>query len=174
MARTKATAKKNSKKAATRASLAAIGKDEKPAAKRKHRFRPGTVALREIRQYQKSVDCLIKRAPFMRLVKEALGKFGEFRLKRSAFEALQEICQSTLVNLFNDTQLAAINAKRVTIMAPDMKLVQQLLKNNGIDSFSDFSASDPGARQQRRIAAEAKQLPSSSAVTPTDNATVQE
>ena len=45
--------------------------DSMPAAKpRRHRFRPGTVALREIRRYQKSTELLIRRMPFQRLVRE--------------------------------------------------------------------------------------------------------
>lgn len=39
-------------------------------AAKKRRFRPGTVALREIRKYQKSTEFLIRKLPFMRLVRE--------------------------------------------------------------------------------------------------------
>lgn len=43
--------------------------------KRKHRFRPGTVALREIRRYQKSTELLIRKLPFQRLVREIAHDF---------------------------------------------------------------------------------------------------
>ena len=43
------------------------------AEKRSHRFRPGTVALREIKRYQKSTALLLPRAPFQRLVRAVAG-----------------------------------------------------------------------------------------------------
>ena len=43
--------------------------------KKPHRFRPGTVALREIRRYQKSTELLIRKLPFQRLVREIAQDF---------------------------------------------------------------------------------------------------
>ena len=60
--------------------------------KRKNRFRPGTVALREIRKYQKSTDLLIKKLPFARLVKEVAMTFRrDLRFQATALQALQVI-----------------------------------------------------------------------------------
>jgi histone H3 len=92
------------------------------------RFRPGTVALREIRRYQKSTELLIKKLPFQRLVREIAQSFNdrEFRWALSAIAALQEASEAYLVGLFNDTNLCAIHAKRVTIMVSDMQLARRI------------------------------------------------
>lgn len=90
---------------------------------RKRRFRPGTRALREIRQYQKSTDLLIRRAPFQRLVREHLYDHKQdFRMQMTALLALQEAAEAYLVSVFEDSNMCAIHAKRVTIMPRDMKL----------------------------------------------------
>ena len=84
--------------------------------KKPHRFRPGTVALREIRKYQKSTDLLIRKLPFQRLVREIAQDFKtDLRFQSSAVLALQEASEAYLVSLFEDTNLAAIHAKRVTM-----------------------------------------------------------
>lgn len=78
---------------------------------------PGTVALREIRRYQKSTDLLIRKLPFQRLVREIAQDFKtELRFQSAAIGALQEAAEAYLVGLFEDTNLCAIHAKRVTIM----------------------------------------------------------
>ena len=43
--------------------------------KKPHRYKPGTVALREIRRYQKSTELLIRKLPFQRLVHEIAQDF---------------------------------------------------------------------------------------------------
>ena len=89
--------------------------------KRAHRFRPGTVALREIRRFQKSTELLIRKLPFQRLVREIASEFkNDLRFQSSAVLALQEATEAFIVGLFEDTNLAAIHAKRVTIMPKDM------------------------------------------------------
>lgn len=91
------------------------------------RHRPGTVALREIRRYQKSTELLIRKLPFQRLVRElARVKMPDVRFQSSAVEALQEAAESYLVGLLEDTNLAAIHAKRVTIMPKDMQLTTRI------------------------------------------------
>ena len=86
-------------------------------AKKPHRYRPGTVALREIRRYQKSTELLIRKLPFQRLVREIAQEFKtDLRFQGSAVLALQEAAEAYLVGLFEDTNLCAIHAKRVTIM----------------------------------------------------------
>ena len=80
-------------------------------------FVVGTVALREIRRYQKSTELLIRKLPFQRLVREIAQDFKtDLRFQSSAVLALQEASEAYLVGLFEDTNLCAIHAKRVTIM----------------------------------------------------------
>ena len=95
--------------------------------KKSFRWRPGTVALREIRRYQKSTDLLIRKLPFQRLVREIAQDFKtDLRFQGSAVLALQEASESYLVGLFEDTNLCAIHAKRVTIMPKDIQLARRI------------------------------------------------
>ena len=97
--------------------------------KKPHRYRPGTVALREIRRFQKSTDLLIRKAPFQRLVREIteeLFKNKELRFQSLSVLALQEALEAYLICMFEDTNLAALHAKRVTIMPRDILLARRL------------------------------------------------
>jgi histone H3 len=110
------------KKAPRKQPAAAIQKERKP-----HRYHPGTVALREIRQYQKSTELLIRKLPFQRLVREiAQDVKTDLRFQAGALDALQESAEAYLVGLFDDTNLAAIHAKRVTIMPKDVQLARRV------------------------------------------------
>ena len=99
-----------------------------------YRFRPGTVALKEIRRYQKSTDLLIRKLPFQRLVREIANDplvvpgnmVGKIRFQTDAIKALQESCEAYLVGLFEDSNLCAIHAKRVTIMPKDIQLARRI------------------------------------------------
>lgn len=72
--------------------------------KKPHRYRPGTVALREIRRYQKSTELLIRKLPFQRLVREIAQDFKtDLRFQSSAIGALQEAVEAYLVSLFEGT-----------------------------------------------------------------------
>ena len=95
--------------------------------KRRFRFRPGTRALREIRRYQKSTELLIRKVPFQRLVREIGQDFKtDLRWQSVAILALQEAAEAYLVALFEDTNLCAIHAKRVTIMPKDIQLARRI------------------------------------------------
>jgi histone H3 len=95
--------------------------------KKAHRYRPGTVALREIRKYQKSTDLLIRKLPFQRVVREIASEYkNDLRFQSSAVMALQEASEAYLIGLFEDTNLCAIHAKRVTIMPKDMQLARRI------------------------------------------------
>ena len=95
--------------------------------KKPHRYRPGTVALREIRHYQKSAELLIRKLPFQRLVREIAQDFKtDLRFQSSTIMALQEASEAYLVRLLEDTNLCAIHAKRVTIMPKDVQLARRL------------------------------------------------
>lgn len=95
--------------------------------KKPHRFRPGTVALREIRKYQKNTEFLIRKLPFQRLCREIAIDFKtDLRLQAAAVAALQESAESYLVGLFEDANLCAIHTNRVTIMPKDIHLACRL------------------------------------------------
>nr|XP_027803879.1 uncharacterized protein LOC114102609 [Marmota flaviventris] len=131
MARTKQTARKSTGGKAPRKQLATkAARKSAPATggvKKPHRYRPGTVALREIRRYQKSTELLIRKLPFQRLVREIAQDFKtDLRFQSSAVMALQEACEAYLVGLFEDTNLCAIHAKRVTIMPKDIQLARRI------------------------------------------------
>ena len=143
MARTKQTAKKSTGGKAPRKPVG--GKAPKVIAmaarksaqatggvKKPHRYRPGTVALREIRRYQKSTELLIRKLPFQRLVREiAQDVKTDLRFQSTAVMALQEAAEAYLVGLFEDTNLCAIHAKRVTILPKDIQLARRIRGERG-------------------------------------------
>ncbi|PWA01938.1 hypothetical protein BB558_001953 [Smittium angustum] len=105
----------------------------------KRRYKPGALALREIRFYQKSTDLLIQKLPFSRVVRDVVDEFvrGDFssssssifvgmRWQKTALIALQEATEAFLVHLFEDANLCAIHAKRVTLMQKDMQLARRI------------------------------------------------
>jgi histone H3 len=131
MARTKQTARKSTGGKAPRKQLAnKLLKKSAPTeapVKKPHRYRPGTVALREIRHYQKSTDLLIRKLPFQRLVREIAQDFKNgLRFQGDAVLALQEASESFLAALFEDANLCAIHAKRVTLMPKDLQLARRI------------------------------------------------
>jgi histone H3 len=134
MARTKQTARKvygskAPRKEEVHAKRAHRGKSGKSGIKMPlpHRYRPGTVALREIRKYQKTTELLIRRLPFQRLVREIVQrKHPGLRLQSAAIGALQEASEAYLVGLFEDAYLLSIHSKRVTLMTKDIQLAQRI------------------------------------------------
>ena len=103
------------------------GTGQSAAPKKPHRYRPGTVALREISRYQKSTELLIRRLPFQRLVWEiAQDLKGRVNFARGAILALQEAAEAYLIGLFEDTNLCAIHAKCITIMPKDIQLARRI------------------------------------------------
>lgn len=130
-------AKRPSKSVASRKSTKAsraIAKKESKAphtsqggAKRQHRWRPGTVALREVRKYQHTTELLIARAPFRRLVKEIVETFKDtMRMRSSALEAIHEATEAYIVGVLGDANLCTIHAKRVTLYPKDLQLAMRL------------------------------------------------
>ncbi|KAL6037763.1 hypothetical protein STEG23_012764 [Scotinomys teguina] len=143
MARTKQTARKSTGGKAPRKQLATkAARKSAPATggvKKPHRYRPGTVALREIRRYQKSTELLIRKLPFQRLVREIAQDFKtDLRFQSSAVMALQEACEAYLVGLFEDTNLCAIHAKRVTIMPKDIQLARRIRGTNALFIYNSL------------------------------------
>jgi len=96
------------------------------------RYRPGVKALREIRKFQKSTNLLIPKMPFGRLIREIASNVtrekptDSLRFQVSALECLQEAAEAYLVQLFEDTVLCAIHAKRVTVMPKDISLARRI------------------------------------------------
>merc|ERR1712133_270837 len=130
MARTKQTARKSTGGKAPRKQLAKAARKSAPATggvKKPHRYRPGTVALREIRRYQKSTELLLRKLPFQRLVRDIAQDFKtDLRFQSSAVMALQEASEAYLVGLMKDSNMCAIHAKRVTIMPRDIQLARRI------------------------------------------------
>lgn len=96
--------------------------------KKHRRYRPGTKALMEIRRLQRTTHLLIRNLPFQRVVREITQEFTQvpFRWTSEALLAMQEAAEDMLVHLFEDTNLCAIHAKRVTIMPKDMGLARRI------------------------------------------------
>uniref|UniRef100_A0A7S2WPV9 Core Histone H2A/H2B/H3 domain-containing protein n=1 Tax=Eucampia antarctica TaxID=49252 RepID=A0A7S2WPV9_9STRA len=112
-------------------SLVGDRRERRPTAARTNRTRrrrPGEKALKEIRAYQNSTDLLLRRLPFSRLVREIQMSMSnvEYRWQGTALLALQEAAEAHLVALFEDCNLCAIHAKRVTIMPKDMQLARRI------------------------------------------------
>ena len=122
------------KKAAAKAAKKGEQKAPKGGVKKRYRYRPGTVALKQIRRYQKTTELLIRKLPFQHLVREIAGDTevirsplcGKVRFQSAAIMALQEASEAYLVGLFEDSNLCAIHAKRVTIMPKDIQLARRI------------------------------------------------
>nr|ALK04336.1 centromeric histone H3 protein [Diplotaxis catholica]ALK04341.1 centromeric histone H3 protein [Diplotaxis catholica] len=97
--------------------------------KKSFRYKPGTVALREIRQFQKTTKLLIPAASFIREVRSITYTVAPAQVTRWTAEALvaiQEAAEDYLVGLFSDSMLCAIHARRVTLMRKDFELARRL------------------------------------------------
>lgn len=155
MARTKQAAlteKKGVAQKAPRKSIKALAGKKIPEAaaaeeaKKKRRWHPGTVALRQIRKMQKSATLVIPRAPFARLVREITHNVShsaghneeDLRIQAGAIEALREASEAFLTTHFELCQLQAIHAKRITVMAPDSRDVSNIGGAMGVTSYMDL------------------------------------
>jgi histone H3 len=75
----------------------------------------------------KSTDLLIRKLPFQRLVREIAFDFKqELKFQSKAIRALQEASEAYLVELFEDSNLCDIHAKRVTILQKDIQLARRI------------------------------------------------
>lgn len=109
--------------------LAARAAKEVVGVKKTKRYRPGAAALREIRKYQRCTETLIPHKPFQRLVKEITQTTFpgcDYRFQSTALAALQEAAEAYIVGIFEDANLCAIHAKRVTCMAKDISLARRI------------------------------------------------
>jgi len=120
MSRTKQTAK------APKSKAAGSKKARAPGAKSR-RFRPGTVALRQVRKLQKTTNTLIRKAPFQRMVRAvANAQKDGLRWQSAAVSAMQEATEAYIIGVLSDSNLCALHARRVTVMPRDIHLARRL------------------------------------------------
>jgi histone H3 len=114
----------------TPASPSDANENNETAPRKPHRYRPGTVALREIRRYQKSTDTLIPKMALARVIRELAENIKPgLRFQISAIDAIQSASESFLVNLFEDTNLCALHAGRVSITKKDLLLARRIRRD---------------------------------------------
>ena len=104
--------------------------------KKPRRYRPGTVALREIRRYQKTTDLLIPKAPMSRAVREVMTIVEggtDLRMQSIALAAVHEASEAFTVGLMEDANLCAIHGKRVGVLPKDMQLARRLRGEDALD-----------------------------------------
>ena len=105
--------------------------------KKPHRYHPGLLALCEICRYQQSMESLIRKTPFKKLIKEISQEYRicpegpgtpsvQVRFQSTALTALQEAAENFLVGLFEDVNLLAVHAKRVMVMPCDIRLALRI------------------------------------------------
>jgi len=133
MARTKQTANANSayaKKSPFRMILKRAFQSKLAGARKPIRFKPGTVALRQIRKLQRTCDLLLPLLPFQRLVREiALSFKSDLRFEREALLAIQEATEAHIIGMFQHTQNLAIHSGRKTIQDKDLSLALHIREN---------------------------------------------
>ena len=139
MARTKQTAKKSTGGKAPRRQLATKAARRRPrpigGVKKPHRYRPGTVALREIRRYQKTTELLLRKKSFYQLCREMVQDFSaDMRYQSSSILAMQEATEAYFACLFEDTNLVAIHTRRVTILPKDIQLVRRIRNEDAVSA----------------------------------------
>ena len=92
-----------------------------------HRYRAGTMALKDIRHFQGSTALLIRKLPFQRVVREIAEDYKtDLRFQSAVILCLQEATEAYIVRLFDDANLCAIHARRVTIMPKDILLARRI------------------------------------------------
>ena len=96
--------------------------------KKHQRYWPGTVAVHEIWQFQKSTDLLIYKLPFSCLVHEIALEVGRYDMSFQvpAILTLQKAAEVYLVGALEDANLCAIHMKHITIMPKDIQLAQHI------------------------------------------------
>ena len=128
MARVKRTTRKHYGGKGPKKPVRAANKQPQNRSQKKvYKYRPGTVALRNIHKYQKSTETFIPKVQFQRVVKEIMQDTGkDLRIQSSALLALQEATEAHLTSYFQDSNLLALHAKRVTIMSKDIQLAKRI------------------------------------------------
>ena len=125
--------------------------------KAKHRYRPGTVALREIRKYQKQTEVKVRKGPFLRLMRES-GRLlkDDLRFDKYAVQAFQEVIEWRFISMIQDANMLAIHGKRVTLMVKDIRLARRI--REGITGKMWYTRSTLSAAEQAQRDADLEQL----------------
>lgn len=112
--------------------------------KKKHRFRPGTVSLREIRRYQKSSNCLtLAKFPFQKLVRDSVvKKIGEedgnnIKISKDVFVVMQYFIEQLVINVLHNANFAAIHCGRIKVMPNDITFVNFLMNKTPINPYEN-------------------------------------
>jgi len=122
--------------------------EEKSEERKKHRFRPGTVALREIKRYQKASNCLtLAKFPFQKLVRDSVVKHvGEdsIKISKDVFIIVQYFIEQVVIDILHHANFAAIHAGRIKMMPNDITFVDFLLNKTSDNPYENsVSASNP-------------------------------
>jgi histone H3/H4 len=135
---------------------------ETPGTKKPHRFRPGTVALREIKKFQKTYDCLtFARSPFEKCARIALAERGASftqgetvaKISKDVFVVLQHFVEQYIVDILRDANFAAIHAGRRKLMPIDISFVSAIRNRSTNpyqmkDIIADEEAQDEEAQDE--------------------------
>jgi len=106
------------------------GKKDGDKKRKKVHFKPGTVALREIRKEQKSTKLLIRMAPIRRLIREIIQEFkSDVRIQKGALEALHHYIEAYVIRIFECANHIACENKRVTMYKRDINIVAKIIHN---------------------------------------------
>ena len=111
---------------------------KKPEGKRAHRYRPGTVSIREIRRFQKTSNCLtLARSPFERYTRSIIPKIlgGDIRIKvsKSVFLTLQYFVEQQVLSMIQKAYMAAIHSGRVKLKVKDIEFISSIEGNKSIE-----------------------------------------
>lgn len=94
---------------------------------KKYRFKPGTVALRDIKKYQKSTDLIFQKLPFQKLVRKILeGK--DVKISKHIFILLQYYIEQFITNILKQANNISTHFKRTKVLASDIDLLLSLNK----------------------------------------------
>ena len=115
--------------------------EEKSEERKKHRFRPGTVALREIKRYQKASNCLtLAKFPFQKLVRDSVLKYvGEdtIKISKDVFIIVQYFIEQMVIDILHHANFAAIHAGRIKLMPSDITFVDFLMNKTSLNPYEN-------------------------------------
>ena len=106
-------------------------KYKKSGEKQSHRYRPGTVAVREIRRFQKISNCFtLAKYPFEKytrsIVESLIEEGSTLKISKEVFTILQYFIEQRIISLLQKSYNAAIHAGRVKLIVPDIEFIRSL------------------------------------------------
>lgn len=123
------------KKVRHAASANNTGDDDAAASvvRRRRRYKPGTVALREVRRYQRGTDLLIRRLPYQRFVRSVADTHASgtnnaegLRFQGAAIDLLQEASENYLISCLIDAKKLSAHANRIGVNKRDIAMVLEV------------------------------------------------